>query len=739
MNRKMLMIGIICFITFFFITSLTEAQNERPIVRIVYFMPSDTQPQENIDAKLDTLIKNVQKSFADEMERHGFGRKTFLFESNVQGNAMVHHLTLYYESKNAFSEVIGEISRSFNISKDIIFCLPEFSTDVLDAAGKGTIGTGNGGVAMTFNGATGIAGLTAHEIGHVLGLRHDAIHFFSFINLYSGTIIMPYCTAEWLNVHRAFNLDVTVDNEPSTIEMIQPSFESKTDTIRIDFNVSDSDGLHQAQLIAHNRYSQTETRDWQIDCKRLSNKTISFEFNTSLITTITESVELSLIDSNGNISRKYFPFNFAQLFPQSKIVSIPDTNLESIVRQELVQQGVGIDSSQPITTHKMLDLRYLQGEFRGIRDLTGLEYALNLVLLNLFGNDVKDIAPIKDLKYLADVRLLRNPLSNESIRVHIPAMQKRGVDISYSPRTHPEILLVSSDGQEDLIGRVLPDPIVVEYRDANDNPIQGEDISFSIRNDEGELTDTTVRTDADGKAQTFLHLGWKVGTVTVRATAEGVISPPTFTAKAILPENHVTEDVNVDGVVDVMDLVLVAATIGTTPPEDTYPNPDVNADGVINSDDLALVMTALENTPTAPAAVMTAENLQRWIDEAKQMTNKDATFLRGIGVLEELLASLLPEKTALLANYPNPFNPETWIPYHLAKPAEVTLHIYGVDGALVRTLTLEHRQAGIYEHQSRAVYWDGRNAQGERVASGIYLYTLTAGEYTSTRKMLIRK
>ncbi|MYG00246.1 T9SS type A sorting domain-containing protein [Candidatus Poribacteria bacterium] len=339
----------------------------------------------------------------------------------------------------------------------------------------------------------------------------------------------------------------------------------------------------------------------------------------------------------------------------------------------------------------------------------------------------------------ANLRLNGNPLSNESIRIHIPAMQKRGIYVSYDHITHPELKQISGDNQEGVVGKTLTSPLIVEYRDANDRLRQNVDVAFSIREGEGELTDKTATTNAEGKAQTFLQLGWKLGSVTVRATAEGVTIPIIFTAKAVLPDNHVPEDVNVDGVVDVMDLVLVAATIGTTPPEDTYPNPDVNGDGVINSEDLALVMAALENAPTAPAAAMTAENLQRWIDEAKQLANKDETFLRGIEVLEQLLETLLPKKTALLANYPNPFNPETWIPFHLAKPAEVTLHIYGVDGALVRTLTLGHRHAGIYEHRTRAAYWDGRNTQGERVASGIYLYTLTAGDYTSTRKMLIRK
>ena len=96
-------------------------------------------------------------------------------------------------------------------------------------------------------------------------------------------------------------------------------------------------------------------------------------------------------------------------------------------------------------------------------------------------------------------------------------------------------------------------------------------------------------------------------------------------------------------------------------------------------------------------------------------------------------------ENALLANFPNPFNPETWIPYQLEKPTEVTITIYAIDGRLVRTLALGHQPAGIYRSRSRAAYWDGKNAFGEPVASGVYFYTLTAGDFAATRKMLIRK
>ena len=103
------------------------------------------------------------------------------------------------------------------------------------------------------------------------------------------------------------------------------------------------------------------------------------------------------------------------------------------------------------------------------------------------------------------------------------------------------------------------------------------------------------------------------------------------------------------------------------------------------------------------------------------------------------LSSVGSVENTLLANYPNPFNPETWIPYQLSASADVSVSIYAVDGHLVRRLDLGHQSAGVYRSQSRAAYWDSRNAFGERVASGLYFYTLTAGDFTATRKMLIRK
>ena len=223
----------------------------------------------------------------------------------------------------------------------------------------------------------------------------------------------------------------------------------------------------------------------------------------------------------------------------------------------------------------------------------------------------------------------------------------------------------------------------------------------------------------------------------------GLRFAPTFVgARVIIP---IFGDVNKDGVVNILDLVVVASSFGQSVSEDGNPA-DVNEDGVINIIDLVKVAGAFGKGAAAPLAlsrnlkgVVSRAAVQKWLTRAQQLNLTDPTSLQGILFLEQLLAALTPKETALLPNYPNPFNPETWIPYQLANPADVSISIYAANGTLVRKLDLGHQPVGTYKHRSRTAHWDGRNAVGEPVASGVYFYTLTAGEFSATRKMLIRK
>ena len=201
-------------------------------------------------------------------------------------------------------------------------------------------------------------------------------------------------------------------------------------------------------------------------------------------------------------------------------------------------------------------------------------------------------------------------------------------------------------------------------------------------------------------------------------------------------------DVNGDGSVDILDLSYVAARFG----QQNQSKADVNGDGVVDIKNLIVVASGMPGAAAAPAAwhrgiesPPTRADVQEWLAQAQQLNLTDVSSQKGIFFLESLLVALVPQETLLLPNYPNPFNPETWIPYQLAEPGDVTLTIYDIQGRVVRDLDLGHQRAGMYHTRSRAAYWDGRNAHGEPVASGVYFYTLTAGDFTATRKMLIRK
>ena len=223
--------------------------------------------------------------------------------------------------------------------------------------------------------------------------------------------------------------------------------------------------------------------------------------------------------------------------------------------------------------------------------------------------------------------------------------------------------------------------------------------------------------------------------------------PPATTSTPEPPTTPVVDaaaDVNADKKVNKTDLLLVVTALGESPPAN--PNFDVNDDGTVNIADLLLVIEALDD-PVAAAAPSFGETvtaldpafLRTQIDILRAESDGSLKYEHALAFFQALLSSLRPTETRLLANYPNPFNPETWIPYQLAVPADVSISIYAADGQLVQTLTLGHQSAGIYESRPHAAHWEGRNAVGERVASGVYFYTLSAGDFTATRKMLITK
>ena len=203
-------------------------------------------------------------------------------------------------------------------------------------------------------------------------------------------------------------------------------------------------------------------------------------------------------------------------------------------------------------------------------------------------------------------------------------------------------------------------------------------------------------------------------------------------------------DINNDHVVDIQDLTLISNNFGAKVPK--HSKLDVNKDGGVDIIDLLLVAAhfGASSDPTAPSVRPNIhpehfDIVEKWLTEARLADNGSDVFRHGIATLERLLNNTSPTETVLLPNYPNPFNPETWIPYDLAQDAEVHIYIYNTKGEVIRQLSLGFQTAGTYRTPSRAAYWDGRNTSGEPVASGIYFYMLHAGQFKATRQMVIIK
>ena len=243
---------------------------------------------------------------------------------------------------------------------------------------------------------------------------------------------------------------------------------------------------------------------------------------------------------------------------------------------------------------------------------------------------------------------------------------------------------------------------------------------------ENSVGDTLHADDDGGKNSNFrIEADISPGTYYLRIGSYGSETGE-YTVHATFEIASIPEDVNSDGEVNILDLTFAVANFGATGTHTA----DVNSDGVVDIVDLVLIAAAIGNTAAAPfmwdldsEIAPTSADVTAWLHEARQRNLADPAFLRGIAVLESLLKALTPKTTALLPNYPNPFNPETWIPYQLAKESDVTITIYATDGTLVRTLSLGLQTTGLYRSKSRAAYWDGKNEFGERVCKrSLFLY-----------------
>ena len=429
-------------------------------------------------------------------------------------------------------------------------------------------------------------------------------------------------------------------------------------------------------------------------------------------------------------------------------VFMPDENLRKVVVAKINELGISMTgtpkkTTPPIYSGEMSRIKSLAAEEAGVQSLIGLEYAkdleqlhfanyyrkvsesvipnrisdltplkdlTNLTYIDLRWNAVKDLAPLRNLTNLITLGLERNavenlaPLRNLTNLTSLYLHENKVTDISpLANLTNLRALLLENDYYGFGTG---------------DNEINDLTPLRNLINLEELRVGLNPIGSSIGVVRNFPKLkGLGIGCCGVSNLRPLVAAPGLREAGSwvYLVYSPLTEE-------DFPDLAVLRAR-----------GVDVE-DGLLwlynhKGEKLEFLGNQVEKcSESFRAAILAAPALHPRLGTE-------------IDVLSSLWHDLsqIPEETALLTNYPNPFNPETWIPYQLATPAEVTMAIHAADGRLVCTLALGYQPAGVYKSKGRAAYWDGRNAQGEPVASGVYFYTLSAGNFTATRKLLIQK
>ena len=400
-----------------------------------------------------------------------------------------------------------------------------------------------------------------------------------------------------------------------------------------------------------------------------------------------------------------------------RIEAIVEVDMPDAALRDAVREIMSISPDAPIRKGHLTPLTALYAFEVGITDLTGLEQATNLTSLDLSSNEITDLSPIAGLTKLRSLHLWGNAIS----------------DISpVSGLTELKSLDLAINSVSDI--SALTGLTNLEWLDLSDNEI--EDLAPLAANTglgAGHEVDVAGNRLSDVSINTHIPALQDRG---VAVNHESEFTPPISDIEPYLT------DVNGDGVVNIADLVLVGSSYGE---EGDGVDADVNLDGVVDIVDLVIVAGALGGGAASPSArsqavdMLTPAEVEKWIADAKRVSIEDSRVIAGIAVLEQLLRILTPTETALLPNYPNPFNPETWIPYHLAHDADVVFSIYDINGALVREFDLGYQFAGYYTDKSHAAYWDGNNQSGETMASGVYFYQLRAGDYSLMRRLVIIK
>ena len=396
----------------------------------------------------------------------------------------------------------------------------------------------------------------------------------------------------------------------------------------------------------------------------------------------------------------------------NRLVHVPDTNLRAAF--EFV---FGKTRGSPIHAFEMESLTTLYIRNYDLRDLTGFESAINLTSLDLGSvqsgstfsnsNSLADLTPLAGMTKLETLDLSRASITDLSGLEGLTSLKTLNLTINsvtdisaLAGLTNLTHLYLGGNTITDVSPLSELTNLTILY--LWDNPIEDTSPLCTLQDQNPDL-----ELDID------------------------IICGP----YALFMQDFNNDDhVNLSDLFFLLTLLFYSTNDG-----------DINNDGNIDFLDLVSAAESLTESTTSSAPsiafahAFSLETVQEWIDIAHALDDGSLAFQDGIAHLKRFLEAMRPDETELLPNYPNPFNPETWMPYRLAHATDVTLTIYDTKGIIVRQLDLGHQPAGYYTDRTKAAYWDGRNNLGEPVGSGVYFYQLQADNFSATRKLVILK
>ena len=293
-------------------------------VRMIYFLPNDRPFQQAVVDSMKVTIRQIQTFYAKQMEAHGYGRKTFRFETDAQGEPIVHRVdgrnpdSQYLD--NTFATLFNEIGQAFDATQNIYFIVVDNSTNRIgQAAGSARLMGKNGGICFVPGGFHWKT--AAHELGHTFDLRHD-FNDDTYIMSYGreGRYQLSACHAEFLSVHPYFNPDIpTEEAQPPTIELVsQTGYPTGSKRVSLQLKVSDSDGLHQVILFITTIPPHPATGSYEVkSCRGLageSDTVVEFDYDgvipsdssTSLSDPFEHRIYVEAVDSFGNAGNTSF-------------------------------------------------------------------------------------------------------------------------------------------------------------------------------------------------------------------------------------------------------------------------------------------------------------------------------------------------------------------------------------------------------------------------------------------------